>query len=147
MSDEIVNKIINIKRDDLKAYMEGFEVTDTTLVVELEGSETQSVDEYFTAMEEECGFPWACEGIWARYLDFMTDFCWLIDYGDKSHSKNINIFVVIIKDYSKFMVKDKIGKKNIIETFKTHILPFWEKDVIRITVGGVSKSFNVFLVD
>ena len=34
-----------------------------------------------------------------------------------------------------------------MDAFQNEILPFWEKDVSKYVVGGVPRSFNVYLLE
>jgi hypothetical protein len=45
------------------------------------------------------------------------------------------------------MVQDLEGKRIIEEIFRDDLLPYWEKDVVDIMVEGVSRRFNVYLID
>jgi len=66
----------------------------------------------------------------------MTDLDWL---GKKS-------YILIIHDYSKFLMQDLECKKMIMEIFNDEILPWWQKNIEKYVINGKSKPFNVYLV-
>ncbi|MEK5061731.1 hypothetical protein BK126_21960 [Paenibacillus sp. FSL H7-0326] len=68
----------------------------------------------------------------------MTDLSWLDQFDG---------FEIIIKIYSKFMRSEPKLKNEIINDFEEIILPFWEKEVQCVVVGGKPKSFNLGLMD
>ena len=44
-----------------------------------------------------------------------------------------------------FLENDKQFKEVIFKCFEEDILPFWEKEVETVIVGGKPKVFNVYL--
>ena len=52
---------------------------------------------------------------------------------------------LIIKNAAFFLENDKQFKEVIFKCFEEDILPFWEKEVETVIVGGKPKVFNVYL--
>lgn len=129
----------------------------STFLVEINGLEIQSEQEWLYAISESFHFPvfskkekkyinWY-KGFnksptdlkinWNIYDDWMTDLDWL---GKEA-------YMIIIYNYYQLLSKYPESKLYIINNFKNMILPWWEKDVVDCVVGGKTKPFNVYLVD
>ena len=74
---------------------------------------------------------------WAAFKDLMTDLEWI---DSKKH-------VLIIDDFKKMLTNHNEEKERLLRYFEHSILPFWEKDVLRVVVEGETKEFTVYLVD
>lgn len=73
---------------------------------------------------------------WERYEDWLTDLSWIEQ----------DSIILIIKNYSKLLIKYPESKEYILNNFKNVILPWWEKDVMMYMVDGRKKDFNVYLI-
>ena len=67
----------------------------------------------------------------------MTDLEWI---DTKKH-------VLIINNFKEMLPNYKEEKERLLRYFERTILPFWEKDVLRVVVEGETKEFTVYLVD
>lgn len=108
------------------------------LSVEIDGDQIHTWTDYVLHIEKELSFPSTCVDSMDRYLDWMTDLSWLDQFDG---------FEIIIKHYSKFMRSEPKLKNEVINDFEEIILPFWEKEVQCVVVGGKPKSFNLGLID
>ena len=105
--------------------------------VVIDGKKVQALEDFLIIMENEFDFPRPCKGSIDRCLDWMTDLTW---YDFKK-------FELVITNRKEF-VKDDIALRNdILSWFTRIILPFWEEEVLEVTVGGELKEFDVYLVD
>ena len=116
------NKIFYVRYIDKKQFKD-------SLVFEMDGKSVKTREQFFHEVEKCFKFPGHCEGIFARFLDWID--------ADK--------LVFIIRNYYNFLDQDKEFKKLVLKRFKDHILPFWEKEVETVVVGGKPKSFNLYL--
>ena len=110
------------------------------LLLELQGKEIQSWEDYINVLDEVIRFPTSCL-VWGygvnRYHDWMRDLDWLEKEG----------YVIIIHDYGRFLEREPVVKKQIMDDFSDLILPWWQADVENCVVEGKAKPFNVYLVD
>jgi len=131
----IENKVCSIAADELNRIRQEAKAIDAHLV-EIQGDEIQSWDEYLDKIEIAFQFPNKWRVNISGYCDWMTDLDWL---GKKS-------YILIIHDYSKFLMQDLECKKMIMEIFNDEILPWWQKNIEKYVINGKSKPFNVYLV-
>ncbi|MBS4983596.1 MAG: hypothetical protein ACLTC4_01730 [Hungatella hathewayi] len=108
-----------------------------TFLVELEGGQIATLNDYFCVMSKKCCFP-RKSNMWATYNDWMMDFSWI--------EKDMSI-VIVIYNYDLFMKLDISSKTEIFRGFKEDYIPWWENDVVNHMVDGVPKKFTVYLVD
>jgi hypothetical protein len=110
--------------------------TDSVFVVELDGDKIPKFLDYFYLMREIFKFP----PIDLRpSLDGYHD--WMCDLESDKDG-----FLIVIRNYNKFLSRDKKAKQEVLRLFTDRILPWWEKDIIECVVDGEPKSFNVILV-
>jgi len=131
----IENKVCNITADELNSIRQEAKAVDAHLV-EIQGNEIQSWDEYLNKIEIAFQFPNEWRVNIDGYNDWMCDLDWL-----RKES-----YVLIIHDYSEFLTQNLECKEMIMEIFCDLILPWWQKDVEKYVVNGRSKPFNVYLV-
>ena len=115
------------------------------LLVELSGKELKTWDQYAAKIGQIMQFPEfflnrTSGHVVDSYLDWMRDLLWFQEEG-------VEEYAIIINDYRSFLSHDVSDKQMIIETFVTIVLPWWEYDVERCSVGGKAMPFNVYLVD
>ena len=136
----IQNKIYRVNAVDAKKIVQETRSETILHLVELDGKEIQSWDDYYK--EVEMGFQFPTISInYDAYHDWITDLDWIGKEG----------YVLIIYDYNSFLEQDSSLKKLIMEDFADSILPWWQGDVessvVNCVVGGKAKPFNVYLVD
>ena len=124
----IKNKIFYETNIDQKILKDG-------LIIKIDGKNIRTKEEFFKEIEIYFSFPRSCEGSLDRFLDWMCDLSWI-------ESDKIN---VIIKNYNLFLDNDRQFKEIVFQCFEEDILPFWEKEVETVVVGGKPKSFNLYL--
>lgn len=131
-----INKIQEISPEEF-AFIKGeLNVSPEVYLVELNGSEIQSWDDYVSEIQQSFKFPTLCNESVDRYLDWMRDLSWI-----KKEK-----YMLVIHQFDKFLQHEPELKNEIILDFKEIILPFWQKEVVEIVVGGKVKSFMVYLV-
>ncbi|MBP2000770.1 hypothetical protein J2Z69_001801 [Paenibacillus shirakamiensis] len=106
------------------------------LVVELNGSEIQSWEDYALAIQQNFRFPTSCTDSIDRYLDWIRDLSWI------EREK----YILVIHQYDKFLQQNPKLKNDILADFTDIILPFWQEEVESVVVGGKAKTFMVYLV-
>ena len=122
------NKILYMIYIDRSLFKDG-------IILELDGKNMQTKEQFFLEVEKGFSFPRPCEGSLDRFLDWMCDLDWI--RSDKIY--------LIIKNAAFFLENDKQFKEVIFKCFEEDILPFWEKEVETVIVGGKPKVFNVYL--
>jgi hypothetical protein len=115
--------------------------TDSVSVVELDGDKIPKFLDYFHLMREIFKFPPV--DLWPSldgYLDWMRD----------PFLFNKDAYLLVIRNYDKFLSRDKKRKQQVLECFVEIILPWWEGEVEKYCIvdgePGKPKSFNVILV-
>lgn len=129
------NKIINVSEGDLDNTIELYD-KEEFIVVDIDGNQIKSKNDFFEVMEKELRFPSACDGLWARFDDWITDLTWI--------EKNKGICIVI-RNFSKLADGNTGFCNSLIEDFEKKILPYWEHEVINIVVGGTVRNFVVIV--
>ena len=144
-SVKMKNTIRYVQQEEIEQVRQYFkEKGDKGLLVELWGEELRNWEQYSIKIGQLLQFPEMYQypprsHVFDAYLDWMEDLSWF---------KEVEEFAIIINGYdSSFLSYDKSSKKMIVETFVTSVLPWWEYNVERCSVGGKAKPFNVYLVD
>ena len=83
-----MNKVIYMHNIKLKA------LTPDMLRIILNGCEFQSINDFYDIMAEKFSFPTSCNGLVARYLDWMRDLSWM-------NYKKIEIIIYNKKEFLK----------------------------------------------
>jgi len=132
----VTNKIQEISLEEF-AFIKGeLSVSPEVYLVEINGSEIQSWDEYVSQIQQRFKFPTPCNDSVDRYLDWMRDLSWI----EKEN------YMLVIYQFDRFFEHEPELKNEIILDFKEIILPFWQEEVVDIVVGGKEKSFMVYLI-
>ncbi|WP_250228384.1 barstar family protein [Anaeropeptidivorans aminofermentans] len=131
------NKIFHINQAEIVKIVQEIKKKPLTYLVEINGVDVQSWNDYILKIEEKMKFPTTCIDSIDRYLDWIRDLSWLDSDG----------YTLIIYSYSQFLSKDARIKAIVMDSLKETVLPFWQEEVERCVVGGKSKPFNVYLVD
>ena len=137
MSKTISNKILFTDSKNIEIIKAGLKSNDRIYLVEIDGKQIQSWEDYISIIETNFKLPTPCLDSVDRYLDWMRDLSWL-----KKEE-----FILIITNYSLFLKNNSELRKQIIDDFADVILPFWQDGVEKVVVDGKSKSFIVYLVD
>ena len=131
------NKLSTISTEEEKNIR--FKLNNKSLIIEIDGTEINSWDDYWNAISKAFSFPKLPDYLkpdYHSYYDIMTDLSWL-------ETDNITLF---IKRYDCFLKDNRSLKDDIIRDFNDYLLPFWDKEAEKTVVGGKRKSFCVFLV-
>ena len=131
-----MNQIIFTTSKEVQKIKDAALLNKHCLVIEIDGKKYSTYNDYIRYIEKLLGFPWACDGIWERYDDWMTDLSWL----------NYTEYVFIVEHYNEFLSKDAYGKQCFYESFEKQILPWWESEVVDRMVEGRPMKMNVYLI-
>lgn len=131
-----MNQIIFTTSKEVQKIKDAALLNKHCLIVEIDGKKYPTYNDYIRYIEKLLGFPWACDGIWERYDDWMTDLSWL----------NYTEYVFIVEQYNEFLSKDAYGKQCFYESFEKQILPWWESEVVDHMVEGHPMKMNVYLI-
>lgn len=129
------NSIYKVDMKQLELILKELQNEQKIHVAVVDGKKIQSWNTFLDNMIEKFSLPMKEHKNVNAYLDWMTDLDWL----------NKDGYVLIIKNSKEFMTEDFQMKRNIINDFKEHILPFWESEVEQVVVGGKAKRFDVYL--
>ena len=72
-----MNRIIFTTSKEVQRIKDAALLNKHCLVIEIDGKKYSTYNDYIRYIEKLLGFPWACDGIWERYDDWMTDLSWL----------------------------------------------------------------------
>jgi hypothetical protein len=109
---------------------------ESLFIVDVDGSTIGSLQDYLGTMNELFKFPIPARGL-DGYLDWIRDLEWLMKDG----------YVLVIKNFSKFLSNDLKMKNKIVDDFEKVVLPWWQEEVEKCVVEGKAKLFMVYLVD
>ena len=131
------NAIINLNIAEAEKIKQEMNKNTSFFLVELNGIDIQSWEEYISTIEEKMKFPSSCIDSIDRYLDWIRDLSWLEKDG----------YTIIIYDSDRFLSEDQRTKNIVLESFEDTVLPWWQEEVKQYMVGGKAKPFNVYLVE
>lgn len=103
---------------------------------EICGKEINSREKFFLDASKRFSFPITVKNSFDAYNDWMRDLSWI----------ESDEYVIVIRDFTYFLRDDDHFKKLFCEMYLEYILPWWEGDVEKYSVGGKKKNFNVYLV-
>lgn len=131
------NMIIQTDLMGVKNIIQEMGMKPSIYLVEIDGANIQSWRDFISEIEEKMKFPTTCIDSIDRYLDWIRDLSWL----------NSDGYVLIIYNYSQFLLNDLRIKELIMDSFKDTVLPWWQGEVEKFVVDGKAKPFNVYLVN
>ena len=130
------NKIYYVTLDEIDKIKKEINKKKKIFIVEINGSTIQVQGDFLDIMSEKFSFPYSVNSL-DGYLDWICDLDWL-----KADS-----YALIINNFKDFLKENITLREEIIEEFEKIILPWWQEDVEKYSVGGTPKSFNVYLID
>ena len=131
------NKIIYTNQGQLAEIMSNFG-NPNYITVSLDGNEIKDRKKFYSAMEEKLFFPNSCNGIYARFSDWITDLSWI--------PGELGICIVIYH-FSSFLSEDISFQSILMKDLEHNIIPFWSSKVKEIVKDGTTRSFFVIIVD
>lgn len=105
-----------------------------TYLVTLDGMTIQRENQLLERLTEAFQLP--CCHNWDCLLDWLTDLDWL----------NATGFALLITDFEQFLMENPNIRGKFLEYLTQDVLPYWEKEVLYTCLGGVPKSFQLYLV-
>lgn len=132
----IQNRVYEVDDELAKKIVQEAKAVKNSHVVEIYGSEIHSWEDYIDTIENTFKFPTSCIDSVDRYYDWMTDLDWL---GKDSYT-------LVIHKYKEFLAQKPTLRKEIIDGFSDHVLPWWQEEVEHFVVDGRAKPFNVYVV-
>lgn len=130
------NKVSFISQKEMFDIRETLNKDESLFIVDVDGSTIGSLQDYLGTMNELFKFPIPARGL-DGYLDWIRDLEWLMKDG----------YVLVIKNFSKFLSNDLKMKNKIVDDFEKVVLPWWQEEVEKCVVEGKAKLFMVYLVD
>lgn len=103
-------------------------------VILFDGKKIRNKNELFRFLKETIDLPDSDN--WSSIIDWLTDLSWL--KADK--------YAFVFDNYNSFLADDLVSKDLFLEILKEDVLPWWENDVKKYVVGGVAKSFQVYII-
>ena len=103
-------------------------------VILFDGKKIRNKNELFSFLEETMDLPDSDN--WSSLIDWLTDLSWL--KADK--------YAFVFDNYNSFLADDFVSKELFLEILKEDVLPWWENDAKKYVVGGVTKSFQVYII-
>lgn len=134
--NELNNKVQEVSPEEIAIIKGELIGSPEILLVELNGSEIQSWEDYVSEIQQNFRFPTSCFDSVDRYLDWMRDLSWI----EKEK------YILVIHHFDTFLQHKPELKNEIVLDFKDTILPFWQEEVVEVVVDGKAKSFIVYLV-
>jgi len=133
----IQNKIYHITAMEADKIVQETNESANLHLVELQGEEIQSWEDYMSKIESAFEFPTSCIDNVNRYNNWLRDLSWLGKDG----------YVLIIRDFKDFLNQDLILKYKTIGRYADTVLPWWGENIEKYIIDGKAKPFNVYLVD
>ena len=103
-------------------------------VILFDGKKIRNKNELFRFFKETIDLPDSDN--WSSIIDWLTDLSWL--KADK--------YAFVFDNYNSFLADDLVSKELFLEILKEDVLPWWENDAKKYVVGGVAKSFQVYII-
>jgi len=129
------NNIYSISESEVSEKVKQL-INENIFIAELHGKDIQSNTDYLSAVWKAFQMPEDEEPHWPGHDDWIRDLDWLNSSG----------YAVFISDYDEFLKKDRDAKEYVMKSYRDVILPFWEDEVEKVVMGGVAKSFQVYLI-
>ena len=125
----IKNKIHYILKQNIDEIL-----SSEDFVILFDGKKIRNKNELFSFLEETMDLPDSDN--WSSLIDWLTDLSWL--KADK--------YAFVFDNYNSFLADDFVSKELFLEILKEDVLPWWENDAKKYVVGGVAKSFQVYII-
>ena len=125
----IKNKIHYILKQNIDEIL-----SSEDFVIQFDGNKIRNKNELFRFLKETIDLPDSDN--WSSIIDWLTDLSWL--KADK--------YAFVFDNYNSFLADDLVSKELFLEILKEEVLPWWENDAKKYVVGGVSKSFQVYII-
>ena len=125
----IKNKIHYILKQNIDEIL-----SSEDFVILFDGKKIRNKNELFSFLEETMGLPDSDN--WSSLIDWLADLSWL--KADK--------YAFVFDNYNSFLADDLVSKELFLEILKEDVLPWWENDAKKYVVGGVAKSFQVYII-
>ena len=130
------NKIEYIQEKELNGLLEQYRQNPKCRILGVDGKKCDSIYDLVSLFETELSFPWKCEKILDRFMDWMRDLSWY-DY---------NQYVFYVTNYHRtFLLYESKDKGDFIDMFE-EILFFWEFGAEKCIVGGKPLEMHLYLV-
>lgn len=125
----IKNKIHYILKQNIDEIL-----SSEDFVILFDGKKIRNKNELFSFLEETMDLPDSDN--WSSLIDWLTDLSWL--KADK--------YAFVFDNYNSFLADDLVSKELFLEILKEDVLPWWGNDAKKYVVGGVAKSFQVYII-
>ena len=103
-------------------------------VILFDGKKIRNKNELFRFLKDTIDLPDSDN--WSSIIDWLTDLSWL----------KVDKYAFVFDNYNSFLVDDLVSKELFLEILKEEVLPWWENDAKKYVVGGVAKSFQVYII-
>ncbi len=125
----------NIRKTD-PAFDQLYRNDAKELEVTIDAAKISSYKDYIDMIQIELDFPYDCEGMVDRYLDWIRDLGWL----------PFESYVFNITNSKDLERRNAPLLKEIVEDFDEIIIPFWDHEATDCIVGGERKDVRVNLL-
>ena len=125
----IKNKIHYILKQNIDEIL-----SSEDFVIQFDGNKIRNKNELFRFLKETIDLPDSDN--WSSIIDWLTDLSWL----------KVDKYAFVFDNYNSFLVDDLVSKELFLEILKEDVLPWWENDAKKYVVGGVAKSFQVYII-
>lgn len=125
----IKNKIHYILKQEIDEIL-----SSEDFVILFDGKKIRNKNELFRFLKETIDLPDSDN--WSSIIDWLTDLSWL----------KVDKYAFVFDNYNSFLVDDLVSKELFLEILKEDVLPWWENDAKKYVVGGVAKSFQVYII-
>ncbi len=125
----IKNKIHYILKQNIDEIL-----SSEDFVILFDGKKIRNKNELFRFLKETMDLPDSEN--WSSIIDWLTDLSWL----------KVDKYAFVFDNYNSFLADDLVSKELFLEILKEDVLPWWENDAKKYVVGGVAKSFQVYII-
>jgi hypothetical protein len=129
------NEIRHVTRQQYAEIVKAVANT-STFIGELDGRDIHDLGDFLEKVYDVFQFPNYYKSI-DGYLDWIRDLDWLQSDG----------FIFAILNFKSFMDADPHAREIILASMEDTVIPWWDGDVEKYSVGGKAKPFNVYYVD
>lgn len=131
------NRILYISEKEAEKLKKSISGDDGIFLVEADGAEIQSEEDYVREMEIKFQVPYGLP------LKLLLD--WYVDDITRCAGIEENKIIILIHHFDSMLVNAPKIKQRIHDDFNEIILPWWEGEIVGHQVGGEPKEFLVYL--
>lgn len=128
--------IVYAKEAESKRLLEGIHNQKEVWVVEVQGEDIHSEEEFVYTMSQKFRFPKMETYKMGWYIDYISDLNWI-------EQRRI---AIVFHNFDKMLEDNPKLKELIVKDYEEIIIPWWNGEVEKCMVGGKTREFTVYFL-